>query len=229
MRIELSLKPQKPTIIEGFPGFGLVGPIVTEFLIDHLKPTLIGEFVYDELPATVAVHLGKLVRPMGVYYSRSHNIVILHTILNPKGQEWAIADEVAKLSSQLKAKEVISIEGVAVPPSESEESLFCHGNPALEKLGAKPMQESIIIGVTAALMLRQPKVSCIFAGTHSAVPDSAAAARVITLLDKHLGLKVDPQPLYAQAEVFEGKLKDMMNQQAKVSKQADEKQMSYLG
>ena len=36
MKIELSTKPKSPTIIGGFPGFGLVGMIATEYLINHL-------------------------------------------------------------------------------------------------------------------------------------------------------------------------------------------------
>lgn len=229
MKVVLSKRPEGVTIIEGFPGFGLVGPIVTEFLVDHLKPTLIGEFVYDELPATVAVHQGKLVRPMAVYYSPKYKLVILHTILNAKGFEWQIAEQIDVLAKQLKAKEVLSVEGVAIPPTEKGETLYCFGNEKFEKLGAQTMQESIILGVTGALLLRSANVSCIFAGTHSAVPDSMAASRVITFLDKYLGLQVDPQPLVAQAQLFEAKLKDLMSQQAKVVKQAEEKQLNYLG
>ncbi|MBW2989975.1 PAC2 family protein, partial [Candidatus Woesearchaeota archaeon] len=42
MQIKLWKKPKNPIIIEGFPGFGLVGTIASEFLIDHLKTELIG-------------------------------------------------------------------------------------------------------------------------------------------------------------------------------------------
>ena len=47
MRIELKEKPSKPRIVQGFPGFGFVGTIAMEFLIEHLKAELIGEFFYD--------------------------------------------------------------------------------------------------------------------------------------------------------------------------------------
>ena len=42
MELKLDKKPKNPIIIEGFPGFGFVGTIATEFLIDHLnaKPIL---------------------------------------------------------------------------------------------------------------------------------------------------------------------------------------------
>jgi len=69
VELELWKKPKGATIIEGFPGYGLVGPITTEFLIDHLKTEQIGQFVSNELPATVAVHEGKVIHPMAVHYS----------------------------------------------------------------------------------------------------------------------------------------------------------------
>ena len=42
MKIVLTEKPKNAILIEGFPGFGLVGTITTEFLIDHLKAKKIG-------------------------------------------------------------------------------------------------------------------------------------------------------------------------------------------
>ena len=49
MKIILKKVPRNPIIIEGFPSFGLVGTITTEFLLEHLKAELIGEFEYKEL------------------------------------------------------------------------------------------------------------------------------------------------------------------------------------
>ena len=37
MELILSKKPKGVTIVEGFPGFGLIGTIATEFLIEHLE------------------------------------------------------------------------------------------------------------------------------------------------------------------------------------------------
>ena len=84
MEIVLNKKPEGCTLIEGFPGFGLVGTIVTEYLVEHLKCEMIGEFVYDELPATVAIHKGSLIHPMSLYYNEKYNLLILHTILDVK-------------------------------------------------------------------------------------------------------------------------------------------------
>ncbi|MAE13177.1 hypothetical protein CMO92_01310 [Candidatus Woesearchaeota archaeon] len=229
MKIILKKTPKKPTIIEGFPGFGLVGTIATEFLIDHLKPELIGEFIYTELPATIAIHKNDLIRPMAVFYDKKHNIVILHTLLNTKGFEFEIANNIADMAKKMQAKEIISLEGVACNSPDEETKLFWYGNNKFGKLGAEPIQESIIVGVTAAVMLRYKDVSCLFATTHSALPDSSAAAKIIELLNKYLKLGVNTKPLQQQAEQFESKLKNMLQQTANTERELEKKNLSYVG
>jgi uncharacterized protein len=217
------------TIIEGFPGFGLVGTIATEFLIDHLRTQIVGEFSYSELPATTAIHDGKLVRPMALHYDDKHNILIFHTILTVRSHEWSTAEEVVRIAKEYDAKEIISLEGVnALVPGE-ESRVFSWGNDRFVALGAEEMKESVIMGVTAALLLMAEKTSCLFAETHSALPDSKAAAAIISILDKYLGLGVNPEPLLRQAQEFEQKLKTILQQTQKTAAEAEKKNLSYLG
>ncbi len=217
---------KNPIIIEGFPGFGLVGTIATEFLIDHLKTRLVGEFSFPELPATTAIHKGEVVRPMAIHYSERHNLLLFHTMLAVKGHEWEAAEEVAKTAARYGATEIISLEGVNAP---GEESVYSYGNPKLAELGAKPMEESVIMGVTAALLLKTEITSCLFAQSSTGLPDSKAAAALIGILDKYLGLGVDPEPLLKQAEEFEQKLKGILQQAQQATSDADRKNLSYLG
>lgn len=229
MKIVLKKKPVKPIIVQGFPGFGLVGTIGTEFLIEHLKAELIGEFFYDELPVTAAIHKGKLVKPMAVYYAKEHNLVILHTILNVKGFEWKIADRIVEMAKLLKAKEIICLEGVASVRMGKTPKVYSYGIKNAKAVGVESIQESIIVGTTAAMMLKFEDVTAFFAETATGLPDSKAAAQLIQVIDKYLGLKVDYEPLIKQAEEFESKVKNIMSQSNKVQEEKDKKDMSYLG
>jgi uncharacterized protein len=229
LKIILKKTPQNPIIVQGFPGFGLIGTIATEFFLEHLKAELIGEFEYDNLPPIAAIHKGELVNPMAVWYIPKKNIVILHTILNVKGLEWEIASEIIAMAKKMKAKQIIGIEGVATDDKSAEPKIYYFGDKKLEACGAAPVKESIIMGVSSALMLRYPKTACVFASAHSQLPDSKAAAKVIEVLDKYLGLGVDNQPLLAQAQQFEEKLKTIAQQTNKTAQEADKKTMSYLG
>lgn len=226
MEVILRETPKAKVLIEAFPGFGLVGTIVTEYLLEHLDCKQIGEITFDDLPATVAIHKGGLVHPMGIFYCKAFDAIILHAILDVKGFEWRIAKSILEIKKQLNVDEILSIEGVA---SNGGEEIFCFNNNKLIDLGAKPVDESVIMGVTAALLLKANDISCLFAETHSNLPDSRAAARIIEYLDKYLKFDLDTKPLLMQAELFEKKVKGMLQKTSKTVTEADKKQMSYLG
>jgi uncharacterized protein (TIGR00161 family) len=234
MRLELEAKPQNPIIIEGFPGFGFVSTIVTEFLINHLDAKQIGKIIMEELPPVIAVQKGKVIEPIGIFYSKKKNLVILHALSAVNGYEWKVADLVKELSKTLKAKDVICIEGVG--SNTKTHNAFCLSNKgsSLEKIkkktGLKELQDGIIMGVSGALVLsKSVPISCIFVETHSNLPDSRAAAKMIEVLDKYLGLKVDPKPLIVQAEKVEVKLKELMEKSKSTSDMKEKKELSYLG
>lgn len=237
MDIKLSKKPKSPTIIEGFPGFGLVGTIATEFLIEHLETEMIGKVMIEDMPAIVAIHENKVVQPLGVFYNKKYNLVILHAINSAQGLEWKMAEAIKKLAIDLEAKEIICIEGVgtAVPSDTSvSQTFFFTNNKAKEKVlsnMAKPLKEGIIMGVTGALLLRVDKtpLSCIFAEAHTEMPDSKAAAEIVKVLDKYLDLRLDPEPLMKQAEKFEEKLKTILTKSKEVEEMSDKKKLSYVG
>ncbi len=236
MKINLAKKPKSPTIIEGFPGFGLIGTITTEFLIDQLKAELIGTIRLEEIPAMVAIHEGRVVQPIGLFYDQKTNLLIVHVITNVAGMEWELAEAIVQLAKQLDAKEIISLEGVASPtPIETETTktfYYTNKKEARKKFtdhGIEQLREGIIIGVTGALLLEEGMpMSAVFVETHSALPDSKASAQIIGVLDKYLGLNLSPKPLLEQAERFEQKIKSLI-ERSKLAAEEQKKKLSYVG
>ena len=236
VEIKLWKKPKNPTIIEGFPGFGLVGTIASEFLIDHLKTEMIGKIIFEDMPPVVAIHNDKLVEPLGVFYDKKYNVVILHAITTATGYEWKIADALVKLAKDLNAKEIISLEGVGANGLKMSSESFYYTNvekkkDILKNIGLKPLKEGIIMGVTGGLMLKVDghPFCCMLADPASTLPDSKAASRLIEALDKYLGLEVDPKPLLQQAAQFEEKLKGILSSSQKAQDISEKKKMSYVG
>lgn len=240
VEIILTKKPKNPIIIDGFPGIGLVSTIATEFLIEHLKCEEIGQIKGKELPPLVAVHEGKLIRPMSIFYSEKYNVMILHVISGSSGIEWNLAELLLDQAKELKAKEIISLESVGIPatdeePKDTRSFFFVNkdvNGKKLKKLGVDELAEGVIMGVTSALMQMTPKeipLSCLFAETHTGLPDSKAAAKLIEVLDKYIGLEVDPKPLLESAEKFELKIKDLISKSASATTEAKKKKLSYVG
>lgn len=226
MKINLSKKPKSPIIIGGFPGIGLIGTISTEFLIKHLNAKPIGHIWSDKLAPMAAVHDSKVVQPLEIYYDKTYNLMILHTLSDIRGLEWQVADALIALGKALKAKEVICLEGV-LSKMETNNAYYLTTDSAKEKVfnriktkvSVGPLREGILMGVTAALLLRNKgPTTGIFAETHSKLPDSKASAKIIEILDSYLDLKVDYKPLLKAAEEFEEKLKSLMDQ-AKATEQ----------
>lgn len=236
VQVTLTKKPEKPVIISGFPGFGMVGTIATEFLIEHLKTEKIGRIVFSNMPALVAIHEGKLIEPFGIFYNKKYNIVIIHSLSGSPGTEWKLAEGIVKIMDELEATEIISLEGVgsSEEPEEAKAFYFTTNeekDAVFKKIKIDRLEEGIIMGVTSALLLKldKPVVSCIFAETHTNLPDSKAAAKIIETLDKYLGLEIDYGPLLEMATKFEEKLKNILSQTKMAEDQRDKKTMSYVG
>lgn len=237
MEIILKKKPKNPIIIEGFPGFGLVGTIATEFLISHLETEQIGKIMFEDALPIAAIHEGSVIEPLGIFYNKKYNIVILHAVNPANGIEWKVTEALSKIAKQLNAKEIISLEGVGSAESEPAKSRIFYFSEdkqkkkKFEKMGIKLLKEGIIMGVTGAVLLRIEKtpVSCIFVETHTNLPDSKAAAKIIEALDKYLGLKLDYKPLLQQAEKFEDKLKGLLTKSKEAEELSEKKKLSYVG
>ncbi|MEK6880460.1 MAG: PAC2 family protein, partial [Nanoarchaeota archaeon] len=155
------------------------------------------------------------------------------TVTNLQGLEWEIAEKLTTISRDLKAKELISIEGVASQSQETN-AYYYACSPDIEKkfdkIKVQPLKEGIIMGVTSALLLKaRCPVSAIFVETHSGLPDSRAAAKAIEVLDKYLGLKIDYKPLLEKAAKFESKIKKILEDKEKMSAAKENKELTYLG
>lgn len=235
MKLILTKKPKGVTIIDGFPGMGLIGTIATEFLIEHLETEQIGSIEVEESPAMVAVHEGQVIEPVSIHYNKQYNIVLIHAISIGKGLGWQLADKIREVAKELQAKEILSLEGVGSPEMTQNSSIFYYStNKKKTKqldLIAKPLREGIIVGATGALMAKEKvtPITALFAETHSNLPDSKAAASIIKAVDAYLGLKVDPKPLLKQAEEFEKKLKGIMESAKHTDNLAKKKSLSYVG
>jgi uncharacterized protein len=235
MKLTLTKKPKNVTIIEGFPGFGLIGTISIEFLMDHLKTEKIGVVEMEEIPAMIAIHQNKVIEPISIHYNKQYNMVLIHAINVGKNMGWKLADMVEQIAKELNAKQIISLEGVGSPNPDSGRVFYyaTKNGDVSKKLedAAKPLMEGIIVGATGALLAKQLKIPllALFAEAKSGLPDSKAAAEIIKALDAYTGLKVDPKPLLKQAVLFESKLKSLAEKGQKAEDTHQKKKLSYVG
>ena len=221
-------------MLEGFPGMGLVSTITIEFLIEHLGAEQIGKIMIQENSPLVAIHHGKVIDPLGIFYVKKYNLIILHALTSVKGVEWQLVDKILELNKLLKVKELISIEGVVTQePLGKSKTYFLtnHKKSRFVGKGIPPLDEGVVVGVTGALLLQaKTNLTCLFAETHLQFPDSRAAAEIIKTLDALFGFSINYKPLLKKAEEFETKVKTLLekNKQA-VEMQENKESLNYMG
>src|SRR3989344_329371 len=156
MKLLLTKKPRNVTIVEGFPGFGLIGTIATEYLMEHLQTEKIGIVEMDEIPAMIAIHQNKVIEPLSIHYNKLHNLVLVHAINIGKDLGWKLAEMITELAEVLQAKEIISLEGVGSPDGDGGRIFYYATSDGVitKKLNgiANPLHEGIVVGVTGALL-----------------------------------------------------------------------------
>ncbi len=234
MEIKLNQSPKGPIIIEGFPGIGLIATITTEFLIKHLEAEPIGSIWSKDLMPIAAVHDSKIIQPLEIFYDKKHNIVILHALSDVKGLEWDISSTMVDLYRKLEAKEIISIEGI-MSPSGKDNTYYLKSdegkNEMFESMKLGQLKEGIIVGVTAALLLKDKdiKTTGFFVETHSKLPDSKSAAKIVEILNQYLKLELDTKPLMEAADKMEKKIKSLIEQTKKTMNHKKNQDIHYLG
>lgn len=235
MKFVLTKKPKNPTIIQGFPSIGLVSTIVTKFLTDHLDVEEIGHIESNHIIPLTAIHKSKVINPITIFHNKKYNLVIIQGITEVSGFEWELSTAIFDIAKELSAREIIVVEGIPTQ-QESIKTYYCSTSPKV-KIKTNQLNEGIIMGVTAAMLLKDGKipVTCIFSETHSQLPDSEAAARVVEILSGYTKIKIDSKPLLEAAKKFEANLKLFMEKTreaanaASTSKKEKDGETSYIG
>lgn len=227
MKFILTKKPKGATIIQGFPGLGLVSTIAIKFLIDHLDVEEIGHIESEHIVPLTALHKGRIVNPITLFYNKKFNLIMVQSLTEVTGHEWALATTMMDVAKTIGAKEIIILD--SMPSHEESSDVYYFSNK--NKLKLKDLKEGIVMGTTAALLLEAKEfpVICLFAETHSQLPDSESAAKIVDALNAYMGLKVDYKPLLEAAKKFEASLRQYMDKAKQVSQNKNDKTIKELG
>ncbi len=237
MNIQLDTKNlHSPTIIEGFPGFGFVSTIVTQYLIEHLNAKPVGKIISNKLVPIAAVHNEDIIYPLEIFYDKKTNILILQALTPVEGIEWEIADTLIELAKKVKAKQIISLEGIN-SKTGTDNTFFYTNQKNIgfqdKDIDLRPLKEGVVIGVAGALLIKSTETKIpfysFFAETRTSLPDNKAAAEIIKVLDKHLNLIIDYKPLLKKAKEFEEKIKSLSSKLLETRPQKKGSELSYTG
>ncbi len=211
------------TLIEGFPGMGLVGTIASKYLVERLKFREIGHMDANVFVPIIRIHKGFPVYPSRIYVNEEKKLVVLISEqIIPRQFTEKVAKAVVKWINEKKIGKVISLAGINTGEPKTEKVYGIAANDEsrkeMEKHNVEIIDEGITTGITALILLELRKTrfnAFSILGNVNLQADYKAAAALIEKLNGILGLKIKTEPLMKEAQQTE---KDLLKQLEQLKK-----------
>jgi len=224
------IKSKNPVLITGFPGIGLVGNIVSQYIIDQLKLRHVGSIDSKLFPPIAVLFAGLVNVPARIYEGDELIVVVSDIPISP-----AVSHDLSKAlvdwAQRINAQEIVSIAGIATLPDEhigtvasdvdvakvirerakQRHKVFGAATTPLV-LGKLKGKVSIfgmgtVAGIAGSIMtecsLRDFPAVGLLSETHGTTPDPRAAVEVIKVLNSLYGMNIGTEKLIEQVERIE--------------------------
>ena len=220
-------------LLVAFPTIGLISSIAGHFIIDTLKLEEIGTITSPYFSPSTVIHNANPSPPVRIYAGKKRCgpdgscdqiAIIISEFMPPLNLIKPLADTILEWAAKKHCKVLLTIEGthaVADQKLKKSQIFGVASTPSmkdvLKKYQINQTQEGMITGVTGVLLfegkLQKRDVLCLLSEAFPSYPDSRAAATLLEKLDKMLpGIKIDPKPLYKEAEEIEKRIRTYMEQ-----------------
>jgi uncharacterized protein len=222
------------TIIEGFPGVGLVSTICATYLIDSLNLDQICAVESEDFPPTSMIYASKPKFPARIYGSSEKKLAVFLSEFSPSPNlHRPIAMKLLDWVKEQKCRSIISTEGLpstdvckhddnkARAPNVFGVGSTDNARAELKKAGVEQLEVGMVYGISGVLLnegrWQNFDTMTLLAEACPHVPDALATTKILEALNKLLpNLKIDIKPLLEQSSKFEEHLKGL-RQQAKPS------------
>ncbi|MBS7623869.1 proteasome assembly chaperone family protein [Candidatus Bathyarchaeota archaeon] len=208
MIVEGAAKPNRPVIVEGLPGLGSVGRIVTREIIRSLKAKRIATLYSPLFPYYALVDSRGVVRlPWNeFYYWRSmrpgREIVVITGDCQPQTSagQYEVADTIMEYAEKYSSRLIITVGGYTAQVEDEAKVIGAATDrdtvKRLTELGVIVDKSGIpVVGVSGLILglaqFRGLPAACLLGETSGYVPDPKAAKSVLRVLVKLLGIKLD--------------------------------------
>jgi uncharacterized protein (TIGR00161 family) len=209
------------TIILGFAGIGLIGPIVANSLIDQLPDVKeIGFITSEYLPPISVFYAGVLKHPFRLYYTPKNNLIIgicevpfqiptAYNDLSKTINNWALSEDV-------KAKEIVIFQGIPQRGIIDEYPVYyaaeSHMVESLEKHGISKVDKGIIVGPESSILNEalstRLNAFALFTPVLE-IPTPEGAASILEVLNSIYNLNIDTAPLIEQGKEIKAKMLEL--------------------
>ncbi|MBN3037037.1 MAG: proteasome assembly chaperone family protein [Candidatus Diapherotrites archaeon] len=220
--VDKEIKLNKPVLIEGLPGLGLVGKIAADYMISELGAKKFAEMYSPFFPPQVVIQPDGTVRMMRNEFYYWHNddksksdllfIVGDHQGNTPESH-YELVSKTVDVAEMLGAKLVYTLGGFATGRLPKKPKVFGAVTDksmirSLKSAGVSFERSGVAIVGAAGLLLgesslRGMKGACLMGETHGQIIDARAAKSVLLVLQNLLDLKLDLGGLEKRAKETE--------------------------
>lgn len=203
------------TLVEGFPGMGLVGTIAAKYLVEKKNFEYIGYIDSNLFMPVIRIHQGMPVHPARIYADKKRKIaVVISEQVFPKNGMDIVAKKTVKWIKEHGIKELISLSGVNTHSNDKREVIYGiaaneQSKDLVKKYGLSEIGDGITTGITALILLelRQSKMNAVsILADVKLNADYKAAAEILKKLNSILGLEINVEPLLEEAREAEKQL-----------------------
>lgn len=202
------------TIIEGFPGMGLVGTITAKYIVEKLGFDQIGYIDSDVFIPLIRIHKGIPLHPSRIYAHDSLKLVVLVSEqVIPRNLIHRFGEATIEWIKSKNIRQIVSLAGINTGDPKDKNIYGIASNEASKKMlenhDITIIKEGITTGVTAMMLLElqdENMRAISIMGPVAVGADYKAAAALIEKLNDMLNLKIDVKPLFKEAQDTEKEL-----------------------
>lgn len=209
--IETKTISEKATILVGSPNVGMIGSVVIEHISKDFQK--IGYFYSKKMQPAIINKKNEVIEPIRIFYSKKYNLILIQPIFNLNQIVWEFSEDLINLSTNIKAKEIIIMDGVLVKQEKSKNvHLISKKKIKINSKLIKPLEGTIMIGIISALFLIKNKLNIIglFAESNGQIQDDTAAAHMIEVLNEYLKTDFESESLIKNADNIRKEMHNIM-------------------
>ncbi|MBN1940677.1 MAG: PAC2 family protein [Candidatus Diapherotrites archaeon] len=243
----------KATLLTGLPGVGLVGKITVDYMLKQFKCEKIAEIISDSFPPSVYTKdaIIKLIKDeIYAFKSQGQSFLFLSGPVQPSldfrtgsaQEHYEFAHEIVATAKKLGVKRIITLAGINIGDkrlAESPKVISAATNEKLlkefAKVGAVPGKKEGLISGAAGLILglaesERVEGVCLMGETNARLVygDHGAAKKLIEILVKKYGFKVELASIEKEVKHIEDAFKQLAKQFEEIEEKPSEDGPTYI-
>jgi len=213
-------EPNRPLLVLGFIGPGLVGPIAVSHLVKELGMEEVAYLRSRHLPPVAVFLEGRLYHPFRIYSTGDGRLLASFSeVPIPLEGLYPITSCLLEWAEGKGVREVVVLEGLPVEGLPAERPRYCVAEEercrSLEEKGVKVASQGIITGMAGAVLneclTRKLVGTALLTPAAVFLPDAEGAAVLLEALRDAFGVEVDVSPLREQGKEMARRVEEMIS------------------